>query len=194
MRVKLVAAASAATLALGLAAVWAPAAGRRAQARENQAERAIGHGDVQVSPAELAMLMHNRQVALALFDLRDEAAFNRFHLADAKPLPDLDQVRALPDKTIKMLIADDDTKALQVYRELVRAGTKQVYVLGGGVPAWLDLFATGSDHSPALLAGAMGGRHPASYPDLEHRTLPKFEAKVKLNAAGARKGPGGCGG
>jgi rhodanese-related sulfurtransferase len=194
MRVKLVAAAGAATLALGLAVVWVPAAGRRAQARENQAERAIQHGDVQVSPVELATLMHNRQVSLALFDLRDEAAFNRFHLVDAKRLTSMDEVRALPDKTIKVLMADNETAALQGYRQWVRAGAKQVYVLAGGIPAWLAIFASGTDGSPALLAGAMGDRHPASYPDLEHRSLPKFEAKVKLNADGAKKGPGGCGG
>lgn len=194
MRVKLVAAASAGILALGLAAVWEPTAGRRAQARENQAERAINSGEVQVSPAELATLMHNRQVALALFDLRDEAAFNQFHLADAKRLSDLDQVRALPDKTVKVLMAGDEATAVRAYRHLVRAGAGQVYVLAGGVPAWLALFSTTADGSPALLAGAMGGRHAASYPDIEHTTLPKFEPKVKLNAAGAKKGPGGCGG
>lgn len=193
MKTKLVGAAGAATLALALAVVWNPAAGRRAQARENQAERAIHDGNVQVSPAELATLMHNRQVALALFDLRDEAAFNQFHLADSKRL-NLDEARTLPDKTVKVLVADDEAKALQGYRQLVRAGAKQVYVLAGGVPAWLALFASGTDGAPALLAGAMGGRHPASYPDLQHRTLPKFEAKVKLNAVGAKKGPGGCGG
>jgi hypothetical protein len=40
----------------------------------------------------------------------------------------------------------------------------------------------------------MGGHHTASYPAIEHTPLPKFEAKVKLGAAGAKKGPGGCGG
>jgi hypothetical protein len=104
------------------------------------------------------------------------------------------EARALPDKTIKVLMAADDSTAIQAFRQLVRAGTKQVYILAGGVPAWLALFATAADGSPALLAGAMGARHPASYPDIEHRSLPKFEAKVKLNAAGAKKGPGGCGG
>jgi hypothetical protein len=74
---KLIAAAVAAALAFGLALTWAPTAGRRAHALGNQAERAIAHRDIQVSPAELATLMHNRQVALALFDLRYESAFNQ---------------------------------------------------------------------------------------------------------------------
>lgn len=193
MKPKLIAAAAAVALAFGLALAWAPTAGRRAHALENQAERAIAHRDIQVSPAELATLMHNRQVALALFDLRDESAFNQFHLADAKRADSLESVRALPDKTVKFLMAADEETAVRAFRQLTRTGAKQVYVLAGGIPAWLELFANSSGR-PALLAGAFGGRHPASYPDVEHMALPKFEAKVKLGTSGAKKGPGGCGG
>lgn len=193
MKPRLIAAAAAAALAFGLALTWAPTAGRRAQALENQAERAIAHRDIQVSPAELATLMHNRQVALALFDLRDESAFNQFHLADAKRADSLESVRALPDQTVKFLMSADEETAVGAFRQLARTGAKQVYVLAGGIPAWLELFANSSGR-PALLAGAFGGRHPASYPDVEHMALPKFEAKVKLGASGSKKGPGGCGG
>jgi rhodanese-related sulfurtransferase len=193
MKAKRLAALAAGGLALVLVVLWGPLSGRRAHALENQAERAIARGEVQVSPAELATLMHNRRVALAIFDLRDEAAFNRFHLADAKRGADPAVVRALPDATVKMLVGADDESVLASYRALARAGTKRVYVLAGGMPAWLDLFAPAAD-AAALLAGAMGGRHPASYPDLEHLVLPKFEPKVKLGAAGGKRGPGGCGG
>lgn len=192
MKVKLIAAGAAAFLGVGLAVVWAPTAGLRAQAAENKAEQAIAQGAIQVSPAEMATLMRNRQLELAIFDLRDEAAFNRFHLLDAKRPKNLDEARTLPDKVVKMLVAEDDETALRAYRALARAGTRQVYVLAGGIPAWLALFAP--DAAPgALLAGALGGRHPASFPDLAHVALPKFEPKVKLGA-GAKKGPGGCGG
>jgi rhodanese-related sulfurtransferase len=191
---KLLAAGGAALLALGLLGSWVPLAARRTQASENQVERAIAAGEVQVSPAELATLMHNRQMALAIFDLRDEAAFNRFHLADAHRLVDKDlaDVRALPDKTVKMLVADNDEAALAVLRALRRLGTRQVYVLAGGVTAWLALFAP-SSASGAVLAGAMGDRHPASLPDIEHVALPTFVPKVKLGSGGVKKSAG-CGG
>lgn len=192
MKAKTMAAIGAASLAFALLALWGPTTGRRAQALENQAERKIAHGEVQVSPAELATLMRNRQIALAIFDLRDEPAFNRFHLADAKRGADLATIRALPDKTVKMLVADDDGAALAAYRALARMGTKQVYVLQGGIPAWLSLFAPASADG-ALLAGALGDRHPASFPEIDHLQLPKFEPRVKLGA-GPKKGPGGCGG
>jgi rhodanese-related sulfurtransferase len=191
MTAKTLGAATAAVLGVGLALAWGPTSGLRAQAQENKAERAISHGDVQVSPAELATLMHNRQLNLAIFDLRDEAAFNRFHLLDAKRPASWAEMRALPDKTVKMLVSDDAAASLAAYRALVRLGTKQVYVLAGGTKAWLDLFAP--PDSPALLADALGARHPASFPNIEHVQLPKFEPKVKLGT-GPKKGPGGCGG
>jgi rhodanese-related sulfurtransferase len=192
MSAKTIAAAGAATLAFGLLALWGPTSHRRAQAFENQAERRIADGEVQVSPAELATLMHSRQIALAIFDLRDEPAFNRFHLADARRETDLAAIRALPDKTVKMLVAENDAAALASYRALARMGTKQVYVLAGGIPAWLSLFAPAGAPG-ALLAGAVGDRHPASFPEIDHLQLPKFEPKVKTGT-GPKKGPGGCGG
>jgi rhodanese-related sulfurtransferase len=138
-------------------------------------------------------LMHDRQVALAIFDLRSEYEYNRFHLADARRSPTLAEVRALSDRTIKILVAGSTDGALDSYRELARAGVKQVYVMAGGVPAWLDLFAP-SAASGGLLAGALGDRHPASSPDIEHIALPKFEQKVKLGGSAVKKPSGGCGG
>jgi rhodanese-related sulfurtransferase len=192
VKAKALAAAAAATLALGLVALWGPFASRRAEALENQAERSIVGGEVQVPPAELATLMRNRQVALAIYDVRDEPAFNRFHLIDAKRGASPEAMRALPDSTVKVLVAENDEAALDAYRALARLGAKQLYVLAGGIPAWLALFAP-ADAQGALLAGALGGRHPASYPDIEHMQLPKYEPKVKAGT-GPKKGPGGCGG
>jgi rhodanese-related sulfurtransferase len=192
VRTKIFAATAAVTLAVGLVVLWAPFASRRSQALENQAERRIASREVQVSPAELATLMRNRQIALAVFDLRDEPAFNRFHLVDAKRGVPLGFIRALPEQTVKMLVADDEGSALSAYRQLARLGIKQIYVLAGGVPAWLALFAP-ADAQGTFLAGALGGRHPASFPEVERMQLPNYEPKVKASAA-SRKGPGGCGG
>jgi hypothetical protein len=177
--------------AFALAATWGLASGRRATALENRAEQALARRDVLASPAELATLMHNRQVALAIIDLRDEGAFNRFHLVDAKRAPAPDAIRALPDKTVKFIVGDDEWSEAQTFRRLARLGTKQVYLLAGGIPSWLALF--GQETPGAILAGALGGRHPASYPDIQHAVLPKFEPKVKLGGAGGKKSAG-CGG
>jgi rhodanese-related sulfurtransferase len=192
MNLKVVGAAAATGLAVLLALVWRPTAGLRVRALENQAEAAIARGEVLVSPAELATLMHNRQVGLAIFDLREEPAYNRFHLVDARRAPRLSEVRALPDSTVKVLVDENGEAALVAYRKLAPVGVKRTYVLAGGIPAWLALFAPAppSPLAGGLLAGALGDRHPASQPDIEHVALPKFEPKVKLGGAGAKKSAG----
>jgi rhodanese-related sulfurtransferase len=192
VRGKLAGAATAVVLALGLLAAWAPAASRRAHALENQAVAALARRDVHISPAELATLMHDRQVALALFDLRAEPAFNRFHLTDARRLTParLPELRALPERTVKVLMAEAEAPANRAYQQLTASGIKQVYILAGGMQAWLDLFA--QPGQAALPSAALGGRHPASYPDLEHISLPRFDPKVK-RSGGAKKSAG-CGG
>jgi rhodanese-related sulfurtransferase len=185
--------------AVGLLAVWRPAAVLRVHALENKADSAIATGEIAVSPAELATLMRNRHVSLALFDLRDEPAFNRFHIIDTRRIApgnaNLEIVRAQPQSTVKILIAGDDRTANAAYRALAVANTKRVYVLAGGIHSWLDLFGKpAADGSLGILAGALGERHPASDPGTERVTLPAFEARVKLGTGGAKKGPGGCGG
>jgi rhodanese-related sulfurtransferase len=180
-------------LAVLLGLVWAPAAVLRKQAVENKVTRAIEAREIYVSPAELATLMHDRQVSLALFDLRDESAYNVFHVLDARRTTDLAIVRALPDKTVKILIGDDESAGTAAFRTLALAGKKQIYVLAGGIRAWLDLFGRPRGGAATVLAGALGERHPASYPDIEHWALPTFEPKVRLGSGG-KKASAGCGG
>lgn len=177
-----------------LGVLWGPAEAYREQAADAQAERALRERHVHVSPAELAILLRNRQVPLALFDLRDESSYNVLHILDAKrPQALAQEVRGLPEKTVKILIDGDERTANEAYRALARSGAKQVYVLAGGMRAWLASFGQPQDGAPTILAGAYGSRHPASYPDPEKWKLPEFVPMVKLGGA-AKRGPGGCGG
>jgi hypothetical protein len=133
-------------------------------------------------------------VSIELFDLRDEAAYNRFHIADACRLGPsaLDLVRALPPTTVKVLVGDDEPGAVGVYEKLVLTGTTGVYLLEGGVPGWLGAFAAAScRNSPACQSGlALGDRHPASRPDPV--LVGSYVPKVKV--AAGKKSAGGCGG
>jgi 3-mercaptopyruvate sulfurtransferase SseA len=70
--------------------------------------------------------------------------------------------------------------ANRAYRQLAGARISQVYILEGGIPAWLALFAGYAENgNDPLAAGSLGGRYPASYPHLKHTELPKFEPTVK---------------
>jgi hypothetical protein len=189
--------AGAATLALGavgLLAAWSPLGPWRSRSLEARVEQTIARRDEWVTPHEVLALLHDRRVPIELFDLRGEAAYNRFHIADAGRLgpSDLDPVRVLPATTVKVLVGEDEPGALQVYRRLALGGTTGVYLLEGGVPGWLAAFAAASCRdSPACRKGlALGERHPASLPRAE--SAGKFVPKVKV-AAGKKLG-GGCGG
>lgn len=187
------AAALALMLAFGLLLAWDGMADRRARSRQGKIDAAIAKRELHVSAAELASLMRDRQVALALFDLREESAYNRFHLLDAERLvldaAAVERLRTLPEQSVKLLIADDERAAERASRTLLLAGAKQVYLLAGGIGSWYGLFP---EHRKRLLAGAFGGRHPLSEPGDDFKA-PASTRKVQLST-GRKSGPGGCGG
>jgi rhodanese-related sulfurtransferase len=191
---KRAAAALAVLVATGLLLAWGPTADRRARSRSGKVDAAIAKRELHVSAAELATLMRSRQTDLAIYDLRGESEYNRFHLLDAKRLilddAAVERIRTMSDKTVKILVADDEKSAERAARTLLVAGAKQVYLLAGGIASWPALFPR-SDR--LLLAGALGARHPLSEPGDAHFEPPRFQPKVKL-ASGGKKGPGGCGG
>jgi len=191
---KRAAAALAVLVATGLLLAWGPTADRRARSRSGKVDAAIVKRELHVSAAELASLMRSRQVDLAVYDLRGESAYNRFHLLDAERLTldeaTVERIRTMSEKTIKVLVADDEKSAERAARTLLIAGAKQVYLLAGGIASWRTLFPQSEQ---LLLAGALGARHPLSEPGDAHFEPPHFQPKVRLSS-GAKKGPGGCGG
>ncbi|MCB9653372.1 MAG: rhodanese-like domain-containing protein [Deltaproteobacteria bacterium] len=177
-------------------AAWKPLASQRTRSRAEKADAALKSRSIHVSAAELATLMRDRDVALAILDLRSEAAFNRFHLLDAHRFVLDDRsieglARQGRKKQVIMLIGDDPTTPDAVARTLMVRGLPNVYVLDGGIGSWLSLFS--ALPGGPLEAGALGARQPASAPDITLVQLPEFEKKVKLAAQGKKKS-GGCGG
>lgn len=175
---------------------WRPLASRRTRSLSAKIEAAIQSRSIHVSPSELAVLMRDRDLALTVLDLRDEEAFNRFHLLDARRfVPDARSVEGLVQnaraKRVIMLVGEDGDTPNAAARALMLRGLPNVYVLDGGIPAWLSLFSI-LPGGP-LEKGALGARQPASAPDLSLVQLPEFERKAKLAAQGKKKA-GGCGG
>lgn len=175
-------------------------------------------------PLEVAGLMHQQiggrpaRFHLVLLDLREESAFHRFHLVDARrtSLERLrgDEGRAWADPrhatSIVVLVSDDEARAEAAWRVLRAQGVAHVYVLAGGINLWLDVFREGRwDAEPARGAAAtdrmrhtfpsaLGDRHPFARPSEEvylraMRTKARpFEVRVKpVTKAG--KASGGCG-
>jgi rhodanese-related sulfurtransferase len=143
-------------------------------------------GEVQVEPAELLDLMHDRSVRLRIADLRDEAAWNYVHLVDAERLTDLEIWGGdLDFDEIVILVDQDGTTAPDAWRHLQARNVGNSYLLAGGMDAWLALY----DDSDAP-AAALGDRHPAALPDLPDEL--EYEARVKRVTAAPVLG-GGCG-
>lgn len=172
-----------------------------------QLDKKLQEREIHIDAAELFDLLHNNQLAKVLWDVRDEADYNLFHLIDARrvTIDDLRQpwVRKLPAATIKVVMANDEARANAAWRLLSAQKVENVYVLDGGVNAWLDLYAgattmpvsgvtVGSDRLRHRFDRAFGASHPASDPDAFRSPKRAYTAKVKMKKGRAMEG-GGCG-
>src|SRR5690606_18533526 len=140
-------------------------------------------------------------------DVRAEADYNRFHIANAQRVepglvvdlsPDL---QLQPPNTVFVLMSNDETAATEAWKMLTAESVPNVYILEGGINAWLQTFAVedqriqalsapGEDQLRYLFPAALGSSYAAARPDpgaypLEF--IPKIELKTKKEAGG-----GGC--
>lgn len=180
---------------------------------------------VHVDPAELLGLMHDDLVKLRIVDVREEADYNLFHLADAERV-DCDALQTtwgedLAHDVIVVLTGNVEERAETAWRMLYARGLRNVYVLEGGLNAWVEAYATTAprpytavstvaaaaaanlitaepstclaDESFAWsLPAALGDRHPVSLPALDDVPTRTFTPKVKRVTNAPRLG-GGCG-
>ncbi|RKZ11301.1 hypothetical protein DRQ53_03575 [bacterium] len=158
------------------------------QARGAEYQARLERGEVQIEAAELLDLMHDRTVRLRIVDLRNEGAWNWFHLVDAERVRPA-QLRSWGEELdfdeITILVDQDGSQSPAAWQLLQARGIAASYLLDGGIDAWMELF--GHDIQPA---SALGDRHPASLPD-GHLDL-QYTARVKRIG----KAPvlsGGCG-
>ena len=92
-----------------------------------------------VPPAELAGWIVEGRADYRLIDLRDEAAFEDYHVPTAEnvPLTALPVYGLLRNEKI-VLYADGDLPAAQAWLLLKGRGYQGVYTLQGGLDAWKD--------------------------------------------------------
>jgi rhodanese-related sulfurtransferase len=166
--------------------------------------------EVQVQPGEVLARQADPRLNLVLLDVRAEADYNLFHLRGARhaPLPALpglvDELLAEPaGNTVYIVMSNDEVTATEAWKLLTAESVPNVYILEGGVNAWLAAFAAGDPAvtpAPALFQGdqlrfqfaaALGDRYPAAAPD-PHVYALEYEARIKLQP---KRGPsgGGCG-
>lgn len=112
-------------------------------------------GRVTLNPTELGLIVHHEadqvtavvladdlvkgQARYRLIDVRDEAAFNAYHVPTAENVPMATLAAAdLPRNERFLLYGDDDARAAQAWFLLKAKGYPAVYRLRGGLAAWND--------------------------------------------------------
>jgi len=207
IRVNIALAGLAVCSATAIALIGQPTLQDKVQASAGELDTVIQSRSIHLDPAEVNQLMHDSQVRLQLLDVRPEAAFNVFHLRDARRvgLADMHQLASHPKfdtKALKVFIAADEADAEQAWRYATAAGIPNIYVLEGGVNLWLTVFrdqetqARTADAGRALKAGfyaALGDRVAFAFPALAASEGRVFDSKAK-RLSKATKPAGGCGG
>lgn len=203
--------AGASALLLGAIAVWLigqPTTTDRWARITSQKEPLLKERAVYIHPGELLATMHDHQIKLVLLDVRSEADYNLFHLADAQRVP-LDQLADIvselhlePANTVIVVMSNDETLATEGWKILVAESVPNVYILEGGINKWLEVFAKDENRIRPLAQGAdeqlryefaaaLGAAFPAAEPHPEHFDI-EYVPKIKLDIKRAPSG-GGCG-
>ena len=176
-------------------------------APESQAK--LDERAVQISSAEFLKYRDDSKIKIIPLDVREERYYNQFHLRGAVHVP-LDQVQAKAKElqfelanTIFVTISNDEAAATEAWKILKAESVPNIYILEGGINAWLKAYAGDSlgdenrvfnrqeDQMAYKLNAATGSRHPASEPSPNLLDL-KYEPKVILELKRAPTS-GGCG-
>jgi len=203
--------AAAALVALAVVVVFAgqPSNADRWQVIAAESQALLDQRKVQIAPAELLNYMNDSKIKVLPLDVRDERYYNQFHLRGAVHVP-LERVQEKARElhfelanTIFVTISNDETAATEAWKILKAESIPNLYILEGGINAWLDTYAADSftqdervslrqeDQLAYRFNAATGSRHRAADPHPDFLDL-KYEPKVILELKRAPTS-GGCG-
>ena len=195
-------------LAAGVLVIGQPTPADRWALLAPEKEAQLADRAVQIHAGELLDLTYDSAVRVELLDVRNETDYNLFHIIDAQhvPLPEVTGVvsdlQAKSDNTVVIVTTNDEIASTEAWKALISYGVPNVYILGGGVNAWIETFddemSTANYFTPDeadtlayTFDAALGSRHPASKPN-PHAFEFEYEPKVELQI---QRGPigSGCG-
>jgi len=196
-------------LAAGLVLLGQPGLEDRLARMEPVLDAELESRGVHIDPGELLDLIHNLEMRLHILDLRDEAAYNLFHIVGARritheQLADRDWARALPPRTVFVLVSNGEERAERAWKLLRAHKVQNLYILAGGINAWVRAFGDPGNLRPAPpgcsgddcrlyeFEAALGGRHPLSDPPAGLASRRDYQKKVEQVGQRTRKA-GGCG-
>jgi len=196
-------------LALVVLAIGQPTVAERWEKLAPIKEAELAARTVQLQPAEVLHIMHDHKLKLVILDVRDEADFNLFHLADAQHLSQegidaiISDLQLAAPNTVFLVTSNDETAATAAWKVLVAQSVPNVYILDGGINEWLRIFASDDPRIQPILGpvpddslaftfeAALGAAYHCAEPDPDHYDL-EYEERLKLEL---KRGPtgGGCG-
>lgn len=168
---------------------------------------------VQISPAELFHSLYDQGLTITLLDVRPEADFNLYHLrgaqrVDLASINDLakDLIAAYTPNRVIVLMSNDEQHATEAWKALVANSVSNVYLLEGGINAWIAAFGeTDPEITPLMAAAALpeeslrfvfpaalGDRYQSCRPSLQKYEHLEYEPKIQLQLKRDKSG-GGCG-
>lgn len=126
--------------------------------RHDALEEILVSRTIHIDPAELLGLMHDDLVKLRIVDVRDEADYNLFHLADAERV-DCDELTTtwgedLARDVIVVVTSNDEARAEAAWRMLSARRVPNLYVLAGGLNQWVAIYAR-HEPRPATAAASV---------------------------------------
>ena len=132
-------AATALTLALLAMIAGDPTGARTAPADVAALARSVGPQADRISAIELARMIRDRTPGLRVIDLRSAEEFDEYRIPGAEQMS-LTAVAAarFDGRETLVLHAGDSAKAVQGWELLRARGHARVYVLRGGIVAWVD--------------------------------------------------------
>ena len=177
------------------------------------ADEMLSNRLVFISPAEAFKAKYNQSMNPVYLDVRSEADYNLYHIDDAVNVS-LEQITEIvpvlltepPANTVFIVMSNDETAAVNIWKVLVASSVPNVYILEGGVNNWIAFFGKddqtlqavqpATNPAPDQLAyifpEALGNRYESCDPSpVEYEEL-EFEAKIQLQLKRDKSG-GGCG-
>ena len=165
---------------------------------------------IYITPAEAFSAKYNPAMNPVYIDVRSEADYNLYHLADAIHIPLdrlTDAVSVLlaepPTNTVFIVMSNDEAAAVVAWKLFTGSNLNNVYILEGGINNWIAFFGgseegftrnplAGEDQLAYLFTQALGDRYESCSPDpIAHKDL-EFESRIILQLRRDKSG-GGCG-